>query len=227
LINGKKIYISINIALGFEKNQPIETSLLIFVELPNIILLELDYIAYDYYSHKVPIYDFNGNLINTFLQNTLSSHPLKLDIDYRFLYLFDIKNYINPMKEKNQGAITKQIILDVEKNINIEASKIIFLFNNNLSSFYKNFFDMTPIIQHLLKISSPDDFIDLIKSSTDDNVEHKPEYRLDNIHFNRDSGINGMVLKTEVFPMIRRVPFQIIYDKYYHRLDTLYFLEKK
>jgi len=227
LINDKKIYISKNIALGFDNNQPIETSLLIFVELPDIILLELDYIAYDYYSHKVPIYDLNGNLINTFLHNTLSSHPFKLDIDYRFLYLFDITYYINPIKEKNQDIMNKEIILDVEKNINIEASKIIFYVNNNLSEYYKNFFDNTPIIQHLLKISRPDDFIDLIKSGTDDNVEHKPEYRLDNIHFNRDSGINGMVLKTEVFPMIRRVPFQIIYDEYYHRLETLFFSEKK
>ena len=224
LINGKKIYISINIAIGFKSDQHIETSLLIFVELPDIILLEIEYIAYDYYSHKVPIYDFNGNLINTFLKNTLSSHPLKLDIDYRFLYLFDITDYINPFKEKNQH-ITKEMIIDIENNINIEASKIIFYVNKNLNNYYKNYFDMTPIIQHLLKTSSPDDVIELIKSIPDNNEEHKPEYRLDNIHFNRDSGINGMVLKTEVFPLIQRVPFQIIYDKFYYRLNILF--EKK
>jgi hypothetical protein len=225
-INGKKIYISINIALGFQSNQPIETSILIFVELPDIILLEIEYIAYDYYSHKLPIYDFSGNLINTFLHNTLSLHPFKLDIDYRFLYLFDITNYINPIKEKNQLIITKQIILDIEKNINIEASKIIFFVNNNLNTYYNTYFDMRPIIQYLLNTSSPDDVIELISiPSPDNNEEHKPEYRLDNIHFNRDSGINGMVLKTEIFPMIPRLPFKIIYDKYYHRLDTL--LRKK
>jgi hypothetical protein len=225
-INGKKIYISINIALGFQSNQPIETSILIFVELPDIILLEIEYIAYDYYSHKLPIYDFSGNLINTFLHNTLSLHPLKLDIDYRFLYLFDITNYINPIKEKNQLIITKQIITDIENNINIEASKIIFFLNNNLNTYYNTYFDMRPIIQYLLNTSSPDDVIKLISiPSPDNNEEHKPEYRLDNIHFNRDSGINGMVLKTEIFPMIPRVPFKIIYDKYYHRLDTL--LRKK
>jgi hypothetical protein len=223
LINGKKIYISINIALGFEnKHQTIDTSLLILVELPDIFILEIDYIAYDYYSHKVPIYSFlSGRLLNTFLKNTFSLYPLKLDIDYRFLYLFDNNYYINPIKEKNQNIITKQIIKDIENNINIEASKIIFFLNNNLTEDYKNYFDNTPIIQHLLKISNPDDVIELIKSIPDNNIEHEPKYRLDNIHFYRESGINGIALKTDVFDKIRRVPFQIIYNQNYYRLRSV------
>ena len=106
-INGKPIYISINIALGFNSNSPIDTTLLIFVELPEIILLEIEYVAYDYYSHKFPIYDFNGNLLNIFLKNSASINPFKLDIDYRFLYLFGTTNYINYINEKNQYTITK------------------------------------------------------------------------------------------------------------------------
>jgi hypothetical protein len=192
------------------------------VELPDIFILEIDYIAYDYYSHKVPIYSFlSGRLLNTFLKNTFSLYPLKLDIDYRFLYLFDNNYYINPIKEKNQNIITKQIIKDIENNINIEASKIIFFLNNNLTEDYKNYFDNTPIIQHLLKISNPDDVIELIKSIPDNNIEHEPKYRLDNIHFYRESGINGIALKTDVFDKIRRVPFQIIYNQNYYRLRSV------
>ena len=207
-INSKPIYISKNIALGFNSNQSIDTTLLIFVELPEIILLEIEYVAYDYYSHKVPIYDFNGNLLNIFLKNSGSINPFKLDIDYRFMYLFGRTNYINYIKEKNQYTITKSVIDEIEQNLNIEAVKIIFYLNTNLPNNYKNYFESTPIILYLVKMYVPGDIVRLIDiPQKDNNEEHNPDNRLDNIFFDR---FNNTIL---------RIPFQIIYDKYYHRLD--------
>jgi hypothetical protein len=207
-INGKPIFMSKNIALGFNSNSPIDTTLFIFVELPEIILLEIEYVAYDYYSHKFPIYDFNGNLLNIFLKNSASINPFKLDIDYRFLYLFGTTNYINYIKEKNQYTITKSVLDEVELNINIEAAKIIFYLNTNLPNNYKNYFETTPIILYLVKMYVPGDTLRLTDiPQKDNNQEHTPENRLDNIFFDR---FNNTVL---------HIPFQIIYDKYYHRLD--------
>ncbi len=219
-INGKPIFISINIALGFNSESIIDTTLLIFVELPDIIVLEIEYVAYDYYSHKFPIYDFNGNLLNIFLKNNASPHPFKLDIDYRILYLFSLTNYINPLKSKNQDIITKSVIDDIEHNLNIEAAKIIFFLNRKLPDMYTNLFDVSPIVQYIVKRYVPDDVLQLINiPEKDNNQEHNPNFRLDNIFVHRTPNSNGITLKTEVFPRIKRVPFQIIYDTYYHRLD--------
>ena len=207
-INSKPIYISINIALGFNSSSQIDTTLLIFVELPKIMLLEIEYIAYDYYSHKVPIYNFNGKLINTFLKNSAIPNPFDLDIDYQFLYLFNITNYINPLRHKNQYIITKSIINDIELNVNIEAVKIIFFLNKNLPNNYKDFFENIPIIQFLIKTNIPSSVIRLINIVEKDNgQQHLEENRLDNLYFDR---FNNRLL---------RIPFQIIYDTYYHRLE--------
>jgi len=207
-INDKPIYISINIALGFNSDSPIDTTLLIFVELPEIILLEIEYVAFDYYYHKFPIYDFNGNLLNIFLKNTSSPNPFQLDIDYRLIYLFSITNYINYIKEKNQHTITKSVIDEIEHNINIEAAKIIFYLHTRLPIHYKNYFDHTPILLYLGKIDILDDIVRLIDIPIkDNNEEHNPENRLDNVFFDR---FNNTIL---------RIPFQIIYNKYYYRLD--------
>jgi hypothetical protein len=191
------------------------------VELPEIILLEIEYVAYDYYSHKFPIYDFKGNLLNIFLKNNTSPQPFKLDIDYRILYLFSITNYINPIKTKNQDIITKSVIDDIEHNLNIEAAKIIFFLNRKLPDAYTDLFDVSPIVQYIVKRYVPDEVLQLIDiPEKDNNQEHNPNFRLDNIFIHRTPNSNGIVLKTEVFPGIKRVPFQIIYDTYYHRLDT-------
>lgn len=64
----KPIYISINIALGFNSSSQIDTTLLIFVELPENMLLEIEYIAYDYYSHKVPIYKNLAAFVKLFIK---------------------------------------------------------------------------------------------------------------------------------------------------------------
>jgi hypothetical protein len=220
-INSKPIYVSINISLGFN-NEIIDTSLLIFVELPDIIIIEIEYVAYDYYLHKFPIYDFDGNLLNTFLKNNISPNPFKLDIDYRFLYLFNIISYINPIKEKNQNIITETIIDNIEFNLNIEAVKIFFFLSRKLPKEYNNFYDMSPILQYLTKKYNKHDIIKLIDiTEKDNNDEHDPDYRLDNIFINSYSDINGINLTNELFPTIKRVPFQIIYNKYYYRLDNI------
>ena len=220
-INGKPICISINIALGFNSDSIIDTTLLIFVELPDIILLEIEYVAYDYYSHKFPIYDFKGNLLNIFLKNNISPNPFKLDIDYRILYLFDITNYINPIKEKNQYIITRSDIDEIDDNLNMEAAKIIFFLNRKLPNWYANLFNVSPIILYIVKRYVPDEVLRLVDiPEKDNNREHNPQFRLDDIFIHRTPNSNGIVLKTEVIPEIRRVPFQIIYDTYYHRLDT-------
>jgi hypothetical protein len=220
-INRKPIYVSLNISLGYI-NEIIDTSLLIFVELPNIIIIEIEHIAYDYYSHKFPIYDFDGTLLNTFLKNNISHHPFKLDIDYRFLYLFNLINYINPIKDKNLNIITESIINEIENNLNHDAVKIFFLLSRKLPEEYNNFYDATPIIQYLTKIYVTDDIIKLINiTEKDNNEEHDPDYRLDNIFINIYSNINGINLSTAIYPAIKRVPFQIIYNNYYHRLNNI------
>jgi hypothetical protein len=204
-INNKPIYISLNIALGFKSNSYIDTTLLIFVELPEIILLEIEYVAFDYYLHKVPIYDFNGNLLNIFLKNSASPNPINLDIDYQFLYLFSITSYINPIKQKNQNIIIKSVLDEIKHNINIEAVKIFFYLYKNLPDNYKNYFDSTPVLDYLIPGNIR--LINMVKK--DNNQEHNQDNRLDNLYFDR---FNNTPL---------RIPFQIIYDIYYHRLDIV------
>jgi len=58
---------------------------------------------FDYYLHKLPVYDYNGNLLLPYMCNLeyiQRTNINTLDIDIRFIKLLGIKNYINPCKNK-------------------------------------------------------------------------------------------------------------------------------
>ena len=109
---------------------------------------------------------------------------------------------------RRENIITKSIINDIELNINIEAVKIFFFLHKKLPNNYKEFFDYIPIIQFLIKKNIPGSMIKLINILEKDNgQQHNDDKRLDNLYYDR---FNNALL---------RIPFQIIYDKYYYRLE--------
>ena len=92
-INNKDIYISYNFTCSIkckpEKPIPIlnEKSML-FIEFPNIILIEIDLIGLLYYQNKLPIYTFEkGEIINPILA---IDNKFKLDIDQKFIKIFGL-----------------------------------------------------------------------------------------------------------------------------------------
>ena len=92
-----------------------------FIEFPNMILIESEEIGLWYYFNKLPVYDFNGNIINIHLNNNCDI----LDIDIEFTKMIGLPNYLNPNPDK-QIKITN--LEDVVKNINDLA--LIILYNH-------------------------------------------------------------------------------------------------
>ena len=124
LINSKQIYISINILKikiydiikysNFESIGTEGSGRFCYIEFNNKILIEREDIALDYYLYKLPVYDYNGNLLVKYMNN-LNNDPYGdiLDIDNRFVSLLGLKNYINPKIIKHEKINLKNIVDDL------------------------------------------------------------------------------------------------------------------
>jgi hypothetical protein len=96
--------------------------------------MEVSCVALDYYITKLPIYNFNGILLNQHLYNKLNTtNPFKLDIDYRIIHILNIENYINPIKRNNYNKITDKIIKQVFLNLNEQTGKAFYSIYRNLN----------------------------------------------------------------------------------------------
>jgi hypothetical protein len=137
-INNKDIYISYNILqlINYkdEQNKSYETlpfygeykflDRLCYVEFNDMILIELEQFCVDYYINKLPVYSFDGKLLEPYMCNYNNKNLYQLNIDYEFINLFGIKNYFNPLSRnrQNDSKYTNQKIVD---DINSDALIII------------------------------------------------------------------------------------------------------
>jgi hypothetical protein len=140
LINDKEIYISYNfleldlgkdyykeeeIGIKFYNNFTLDkfkeflkykTGRFCYIEFNDKILIEREDIALDFYLFKLPVYDYFGNILIPYMVNECNKnedYPLKesiLDIDYQFIKLLGIKNYINPIIKTIIDVPIKDII---------------------------------------------------------------------------------------------------------------------
>ena len=138
-INSKSIYISYNF-LYFITNglilQTISSNEIVpnhydlpfsgricFVEFTDKILIEREDISLDYYSHKLPVYDFLGNLLFPNMYNVNNTFVSKLDIDEKFVRLLGLTGYLNPMINKRVQEI------DLTKTVKLFTTMGLFLFS--------------------------------------------------------------------------------------------------
>jgi hypothetical protein len=140
-INNKPIYISYNLLYSriSPNNNSLNTSIieyiyhkrLCFVELDNIILIELEYIGLTYYFNKCPVYNYEGVLMNPrYLLPDLTINPK------------DYNGSFNPIIIKMLGIgiklprnINKELINIAIKNISDTGIKIL--------AFYPTFRELT------------------------------------------------------------------------------------
>jgi hypothetical protein len=220
LINGKKVYISFNL---FNENvfNILKTTPLIFVEFFDKILIEVCDVALDYYSTKLPIYNFNGVLLNHQLYNKLNTlHPFKLDIDYRIIHIFNITDYINPIKKNNDKIVTQDILDKFYTNINeLSAEAIYHVYKNIISSSNNLYISFSKM--HLLCY-----FVDNYKSSDKKQSnfsnkscsDHSIDNRIDNIFINKFDDIYGIDLTIDKYLKLPRINYDLVYHLSYFSL---------
>jgi len=226
LINGKKVYVSYNL-FKYNDFKIIKSTPLIFVEFFDKILIEVYNVALDYYITKLPIYNFNGILLNHQLYNKLNSlHPFKLDIDYRIIHIFNITNYINPIKDNNQKIITPDILNIFYKNINEQTGKAIYSIYKNLTS-YSNYisisFSKMPLLRYFMEnYKEPE--IDIILRENEitdeynevcESLDHIINNRIDNILINKFGNTYGIDLTIDEYLKIPRIDYDLVYQLNY------------
>ena len=128
-INGKYIYISYNFLVNIDtvynifnlenyhhyNNKIIYDPTFIFVVLSSDkILIETSIVAMNYYIHKLPIYSYNGKIINPCMLDK-NNNIIILDIDVNFIKLLGI----NYNLKHEQRSITPNIENTIEKLTNI------------------------------------------------------------------------------------------------------------
>jgi hypothetical protein len=146
-INNKDIYISYNFLnenlvnattkcrLDKENfnNIPELNDRLCFVELNDKILIELESVGFDYYIDKLPVYDYNGKIIDPNMANIFNKYPYVLDIDDIFVKLIGMKNYFNPNNDNPQLKLNKKDLDVVMKKI---VNNIFSVANLALSAYF-------------------------------------------------------------------------------------------
>jgi len=90
---------------------------LCFIEFIDMIVIDLEIVGMDYYKYILPVYDFNGNIMNNMYENTMYIKPTNsvLNMDVRFKYItgmknFNIGNFNNNTKEHT--FLYKQLLFD-------------------------------------------------------------------------------------------------------------------
>jgi hypothetical protein len=120
----KEIYISMNLLFNYYNNSffyeglttenlfsHLITDRLCFVEFENFILIELEMVGLNYYSNYLPVYDYNGFIINPVIDGE-EYKIKKLDFDDIFLQILKPIYYFN-INSDNSNKI-KEAINDIE-----------------------------------------------------------------------------------------------------------------
>jgi hypothetical protein len=230
LINKKKIYVSLNF-FKFTKFKIIKTTPLLFVEFEDKILIEVACVALDYYITKLPIYNFNGILLNQHLYNKLNTtNPFKLDIDYRIIDILNIENYINPIKRNNYNQITDKIRKQVFHNLNEETGKAFYSIYRNLNiddNYFQISFSKMPLLRFFVETYTEEEIMFILREGDEsveevadlcDKKEHSSRYRIDNIYFNNLDNINGIDLTMDEYVKVQRINFDLVYHETYESL---------
>ena len=122
-INNKQIYISINLLSNIYDYYEFKITRLCFIELNDYILIEIEKVGLEYYIDKLPVYDYLGNLMNSYFFNNKN----KLDIDPIFISIFGIRYNFEKLK------MTKISDAEIKKNIDnmTENAKILLYYYND------------------------------------------------------------------------------------------------
>jgi hypothetical protein len=180
----------------------------------------------------LPIYNFNGVLLNHQLHNKLNTlHPFKLNIDYRIIHIFNITNYINPFKDNNHKIITTTILDVFYSNINELSGKAIYSIYKNLIS-YNNYlyisFSKMPLLRYFVDNYKEPEIIFILRESeiaeeqheVCDSVNHIINNRIDNININKFDIRNGIDLTIDKYLQIPRINYDLVYHLSYFSLTT-------
>ena len=148
-----------------------------YIEFNNKILIEIENVALDYYLYKLPVYNYVGELVISYLGNDNNiKNKDKLDIDINFMKLFRIKNYTNPNK-------INEIIIPIQKvieNINDEILKLLhWIFINDRSG---NLEIPEELLLHLEKLKMINSIINVNR-----NLKHNDVIKdnIENVYFNK------------------------------------------
>jgi hypothetical protein len=212
-INNKQIYISYNLLLKIIHKDGLEDPIrrFCYIEFNNIILIELDIVAYNYYLHKLPIYNYIGELIlpNMYNNNYDIINQFTLNIHPIFIKMFGITEYLNPNK------IIKSLLTinDAINQIN-DAAMIILIYHFATTKIY----------------NLPKEFIDLIKSKEQFDIKeiniiiNKSTHNLDlkNNLYNVYFDIYNCSLKLNKDGYDGVIP-RISYQNIYLNIDTEYY----
>ena len=91
-----------------------------------MILIETFIIAMNYYINKLPIYSYNGKIINPSLLNKNNNNKYTIDIDKKIIELLGIK-YRNPFPDKRKKKKIEENILKETINNFTEIGKILLM----------------------------------------------------------------------------------------------------
>ena len=193
-INNKYIYISYNILTqnqAYPKYQNFEQiatyqftdhKRFYYIEFNDIVLIEIESVALDYYLNKLPVYNHEGILLVPHMYNSLNNpNNLNiLDIDIQFIKMLGIKNYINPNYHELREFDMQTVVNDLNPFAFILLSYHIFVnpykYRYNLSIELQNRINNFKILDE----PSPD-FEITFDSRTHNSI---PNNNLTNVYFN-------------------------------------------
>ena len=211
-IEKKPIYISLNILNDTIKN----ITYLCFVEFHNMILIENEKVAIDYYINKLPVYSFNGRL----LLDHMSDRKL-IVIDKNFIKLFGIEYYLNPeLSDDHEDLIDNIDIIDklTQESLTIIMYHIILLKvgveqpetddYNNIKLKYNICIELYTKIENLLT-DNPS-----ILTRYTISGEHNISQNIENVYFDMYKNILKLNEHGYTLDIIPKVPFENMYLAY-------------
>jgi hypothetical protein len=253
LINNKEIYISYNILV-----QPItqdryyshhdyedynSTSRLCFIEFNDYILIEKELIGINYYINKLPVYDFNGILMDPKLsinnQYELTINPVfKKMLGMKFLIEFNTSS--DKIKEVVDSlTVIGNVILFyysklTNKSKRYSLSKELldsFIILSEQINYYKKKINTSGKSNKILKYFNEDEFINNNIHNTDekDNIYHV-DITLLNYDYNFELNSNGYInepFKVEYCPLFNVLKIIYCNDDYRrNEINTIFNREK-
>lgn len=218
-IQKKPIYISLNILNDTIKN----ITYLCFVEFHNMILIENEKVAIDYYINKLPVYSFNGRL----LLNHMSDRKL-IVIDKNFIKLFGIEYYLDPeISDDDDDLINNVDIIDklTQESLTIIMYHIILLKvgveqpeteeYNNIKLKYNICIELHTKIENLIADNPPI----LIRNIIPD--QHNISQNIENVYFDIYNNILKLNENEYNLEIIPTVPFENMYIAYKYDITPI------
>jgi ribosomal protein L22 len=226
-INGKDIYISYNFLISYSiysfeydlinanfslyrHYQPT----LMYVEFNDKILIETFIGAMNYYIFKLPVYAYNGKIINPLIYNQKNKNKYILDIDNEFIELLGIE-YKNPnpdkireIKNKKSKREKNEIITNTINNLN-PIGKIILVKHLIHYKKYIDKFKTEPIAYDISEL-----FVKDMSKLLNEMTFEKNEFRSNTEHISKSDKNLDSLFHNICFPInIPLKDYKLVLDK--------------